>query len=343
MSANYLDLRQRFPKFTYENFSWHISGSSLHTVFTYSLASDFTFHHEVIFTFPAPLEKQSVDENLIFHLGLSEMFSYWKTACSPQVTISAGSLNSDQLNFWHKLFIRGMGEYFYKNSIDFTGPDFLTIITSETPDRPEVIRECHAVQTDRVLVPVGGGKDSIVTLELLKKHFSVTPFVVNMVPAIESVVQESQVSAPITVNRIFDPQLFGLNHQGYLNGHIPLSAFYGFASVLAADIQGIAAVAFSNESSSDEGNTIYLGQEINHQYSKSLEFEIDLSDYLKKIHIPVSYFSFLRPLSELQITSLFVNYPQYYPLFTSCNTNFKMNRINQEPGSLWCKRCPKCV
>ena len=340
-NMDYESFRKRYPRFEYRSFSWHISGLTLHTVFNFSLPADFAFNHEVIFTFPTPPISTDIDENLIFHLGLSEMFSYWKAACSPQVIITAGGLDEQQTAFWHKLFIKGMGEYFYRNKIDFTVPRFLTL-TSAVKE-PVLKVAGSELSGSQVLVPVGGGKDSIVTLELLKNNFNITPFVVNSVPVINSVLQKSGVSSPITVERVFDPQLFKLNGEGFLNGHIPVSAFYAFSSILGASVLGIKYIAFSNESSSNEGNTTFQGHEINHQYSKTAEFESDLTDYLKYINTPVSCFSFLRPLSELQITSVFSNYPHYFPIFTSCNNNFKMDPEKHPQGSLWCKKCPKCV
>jgi hypothetical protein len=269
------------------------------------------------------------------------MFSYWKTTCSPEVLIGAGSLDSEQISFWHKLFIKGMGEYFYKNDIDFTTPSFLTL--TSTGSQPDFNSNPFDLSAAKVLVPVGGGKDSLVTLELLKRDFAVTPFVVSPVPVITTVLKKSGVNPGVTVERVFDPQLFQLNSAGFLNGHVPISAFYAFSAVLASSALSIKYVAFSNESSSNEGNTIFHGTEINHQYSKTGEFETDLSDYLKYINIPVSCFSFLRPLSELQITSIFSHYPQYFSHFTSCNNNFKMDPNTHPTGSLWCKKCPKCV
>ena len=49
----------------------------------------------------------------------------------------------------------------------------------------------------------------------------------------------------------------------------------------------------------------------------------------------VQYFSFLRPLSELQIAKLFSQCEAYHPVFRSCNAGSKTDS--------WCGKCPKCL
>lgn len=328
----YQELRQKYPKFIFKSFSKEIIDGKLVLKFEYQTPPDLAFTHTLEIS---NLENFGCDDVLIFNIGLSEMFSYWKATCSPIVEIQAGSLTSDQTAFWHKLFIRGMGEYYYKNQIDFTPDDFIVIKTTYTSPPTPSPKLGEGKSRGEVLVPVGGGKDSIVTLELLKKHFKIIPMMINPVPAMIDVCNVASVEKPINIARQLDPRLLELK---YLNGHVPLSASIAFISILL----GFKHVALSNERSSDEGNTTYLGHNINHQYSKSLEFETDLNKYLENI-THVKYFSFLRPLYELQITKLFIKYPQYFKVFTSCNKNFKIDPSTHPVGSLWCKTCPKCV
>lgn len=317
----YQDIRQKYPKFIYKSFEKEVVGGKLVLKFEYQTPSDLEFTHILEFS---GIDNFEIDDALVFNIGLSEMFSYWKATCSPLVEIQAGFLDPDQIAFWHKLFIKGMGEYYFKNQIDFTANNFVTITTSSiTPFNPPL----NLSGGNSVLVPVGGGKDSIVTLEILKKHFKVIPLMINPTPAMGKIAPDA-----IVVKRLIDPRLLDLK---YLNGHIPLSASIALVAVLSAQLTACKYVALSNERSSDEGNTTYLGHEINHQYSKSLEFETDLNKYLESI-TSVKYFSFLRPLYELQITKLFTKYPQYFDVFTSCNKILKT-------GKPWCKTCPKCV
>jgi hypothetical protein len=81
---------------------------------------------------------------------------------------------------------------------------------------------------------------------------------------------------------------------------------------------------------------VFHGQQINHQYSKTFEFELAFRQYLHQfVTTSVEYFSWLRPLHEIQIAQLFSDFSQYFPVFLSCNRGQKTGK--------WCGECPKCV
>ena len=340
MSKNWKALRQKYPKFTFDSYSWKRQDDNLALEFMYSIPPDHKFTHRIaIENFPKKPNPAEF-KNFIFHIGLALMSSYWKATCSPIIEIKViGSLGKDQTKWWHKLFINGMGQYFYENQIDFTSPGFLAIRANQDKNwSPQTSFNTHKA----VLIPIGGGKDSLVTLGLLKPHFSTTGFVFNPVPAVKELIKTARIPA-VFVHSVIDPYLLDLNKQGYLNGHTPFSALLDFISVFVAAFSLHQFVAISDERSSDEGNTTYLGHTINHQYSKTLEFETDFQTYSHQFLSPnITFFSFLRPLYELQITYLFCQYPQYFNLFTSCNQNFTIDP-KKHPQGLWCKTCPKCV
>src|SRR5207237_7629594 len=121
-------------------------------------------------------------------------------------------------------------------------------------------------------------------------------------------------------SRVICPQAFGLHPGRFLNGHTPFSAYLAFLSVACLLLYGYSNVIVANERSSDEGNVRYRGKDINHQYSKSLRFERLFDEYLQKyLAAGGRYFSFVRPLYELQIGNLFSNQPAFFDLFKSCN------------------------
>jgi hypothetical protein len=220
-----------------------------------------------------------------------------------------------------------------------------------------------------------------VTAELLKRAgFDVMLLRIGSHPLIEEMARVAGLPL-LVVERKLAPELFDLNAQGALNGHIPITAYLSILAVTVAELYGFDAVVMSNERSANEGNVEYLGETINHQWSKSLEFERMLRDYLRGIGSPVEYFSLLRPLSELAITKIFASMPQYFASTTSCNANWKLtarpvpgtgtlssDHINKQhtspspsgeglgvrgnpPGrgargegqTRWCRRCPKCA
>jgi UDP-N-acetyl-alpha-D-muramoyl-L-alanyl-L-glutamate epimerase len=134
--------------------------------------------------------------------------------------------------------------------------------------------------------------------------------------------------------RTIDPELLALNARGYLNGHTPFSAMLAFVSVLVAALQGSSRIALSNESSANESTV--PGLPVNHQYSKTFEFESDFQRHVRSWITPdIHYFSLLRPVNELQITGLLCRHPQYLTDFRSCNVGSKQG--------VWCGQCAKCV
>jgi hypothetical protein len=289
-----------------------------------------------------------------------ELLSYWKLACPALIEIAAAPLSDEEIIFWEDLIRHGMGEYFYVNSIL---PSLQFSIVARTPTS-DCARSTEPTREPRVpppnpesmMVLVGGGKDSIVTLELLKRdHPSQTntlhSFVLNPIPASLEAIAAAGYPAPLQAKRSLDPQLFELNAQGYLNGHTPFSALLCFVSTLVAYQNSIGLVLASNESSASEGNVSYGGVEINHQYSKSFRFEERFRQYLQQSQIPVRYLSFLRPLNELQICALFSRFTDQHPIFRSCNREQTRKARQRDPQTVenpaqragWCAECPKCV
>ena len=341
-------LRQQFPTFTYRSYDYQLTSEGLHLEFWFELDTQHQFHPSLdIYDIQRDdLERIPLTllEQYVFHLGLVEMLSYWKTTCSPEIIIQAGALDATQLAWWHRLIMHGLGEFFFVNQIEFTAPDFVNLTSLETPPSskaelqqpptPELPRDA------RILIPIGGGKDSVATLELLKAWSSFTPQLsaLHLNPA-----QANQETADISgiphqhyVERHLDPLLGEMNSDGFLNGHTPFSALMAFLSTFVAHLTGYQAIAVSNERSSNEGNVEFLGRDINHQYSKSFAFEQDFQAYMATYFTDAPwYFSLLRPWYELQIARYFAQYPEYHSAFRSCNRGKKTNA--------WCGECSKCL
>ena len=190
----------------------------------------------------------------------------------------------------------------------------------------------------KYLLPIGGGKDSVVTLELLSEmgRERVIPLIMNPRGATVGCIEAANYTMDdvLVSHRTIDPQLLQLNSQGCLNGHTPFSAMLAFYTLLAAQLSGHCRIALSNENSANESTVV--GTSVNHQYSKSLEFENDFRRYVAEHISPdYGYFSFLRPLSELQIAMLFSRFEKYYDIFRSCNAGSKQD--------VWCGKCAKCL
>ena len=188
------------------------------------------------------------------------------------------------------------------------------------------------------LIPIGGGKDSTVTLSLLDKYKedSYCLLIGGKEPSVESAKVAGYEDKIIYVTRKIDKELLELNKKGYLNGHTPFSALLAFLSYLIAYLTNKKYITLSNESSANESNV--EGENINHQYSKTFEFEQDFRKYVDEyLHTESEYLSLLRPLNELQIAKLFSENEQYHNIFRSCNEGSK--KLPWE----WCCNCPKCL
>ncbi len=333
----FLKLRKAYPYFVFQSYSIIRTKTSLQIKFLFDLAGQHRFQPEMEIPLRDfyPLENlpDSELENLVFQIGMVELVSYWKAACSPKVMVRAGHLDAEQIAWWKKLYFHGLGEFFYLNGIATDRTTFMEITAEgEAKEMSDL-----SLDMEKVLVPIGGGKDSAVSLELLKNSgLNVKPFLLN--PRAASVRTIEIAGFPIenaaVVNRKLDPELFKLNAAGFLNGHTPFSALLAFVSALTALLSGTGNIALSNESSANQSTV--PGSEINHQYSKSFEFEQDFNWYLKHyVHPDLRYFSFLRPLNELQIALLFSHLPQHHFSFRSCNVGSKTDS--------WCGHCPKCL
>ncbi len=343
-------LQKKYPEFIYKSFSWEIVGSDLRAEFIF-LMGDIEFAPNIVIRGVgvdrlALLDKPVID-NLVFNMGLAEIPSYWKAACPPRIVIRAGYLDKTQISFWRDL-IANMGQFFYENNLPFIRPEFAVSISKK-----EKLVAAAVELSSRFLVPMGGGKDSLVTLELIKQELREKPyfgthsgekvmaFTLNANPALRAVVAVAG-AKNIFVERKIDPRLLELNKLGYFNGHTPFSSILAVLGVALGVIFDCRYVAISQERSSNDGNTIYRGKKINHQYTKTIDFENKFRAYSKKyLAKGADYFSYLRPLYEFQIAMLFSNYPQYFDTFLSCNKAYTI--ANRQNNAGWCGNCAKCL
>lgn len=331
------NLRGKHKQFVYQNFHTSVEQENLQITFSFLLAPDIAFRPQLTIkngTAGFSRVDRLLFDNLVFHLGLIESLSYWKAACSPEIKIQAGYLCDEQKDWWLDLLKNGMAEFFYQNKIDFRSDQFVNISSTGSKKFNPISLSLTAAQP---LVLVGGGKDSTVSIEVLKQlQEQPTAMIINPTPASEKLVKVAGLKQTIIINREIDSRLLALNQSGYLNGHTPFSAYLGFLSLLVGSLFGFKNIIASNERSADEANTHYLGQAINHQYSKSWGFEQLFRGYVAKYISPsFNYFSLMRPLWEIQISKIFANFPQYFSSFRSCNRG-------QKEG-IWCGQCPKCL
>ncbi|MCU0371228.1 MAG: hypothetical protein MUC31_07425 [Bacteroidales bacterium] len=337
--SKYQDLRKEFPCLSYESYYYYFTGNSFEISYYFSLSGKYSFNPRISIPYKEnifqPVDTLSSDamDNLVFQAGMIELISYWKAACPPEIIVKPHHLSDLQVQFWKKIYFHGLGEFFYMNSIPAEEDDFTRVISAlnneTTPFRVN--------SKEGSIVPVGGGKDSAVTMGILNRDpEDWLPFVINPGNTAGKIIRAAGRTSDETVElyREIHPQLLKLNKEGFLNGHTPFSALLAFYSLLAAYLTGRTDIILSNESSANE--VTVPGTTVNHQYSKSFEFEKDFRQYVRSfISEGFNYFSLLRPLPEIQIARLFSGMPEFLPHFKSCNVGSKTDT--------WCGSCPKCL
>ena len=287
--------------------------------------------------FGAALGDRRPDDRLLRLLALTCSLSYFKAAAPPRIEIAFPTTEFER-HYLGELIAGGLGEFAYRNSL----PEALTPQITGPEAQAVVADDDHWDAEAEPLVPVGGGKDSVVSIEALKgRGFRPTLFSVNKFDPIDRCIDISGLDS-LRVMRRIDPRLIEANAQGAHNGHVPVTAINSVIGLIVADANGLGPVVLSNERSSNIGNVTWLGRDVNHQWSKSISYESLLRDALTHYGLnPDRYFSLLRPLSESEIADRFRNSPQYFRDFISCNRPFAIDSGRR--GVTWCGHCPKCL
>jgi len=267
---------------------------------------------------------------------LAAGISYYKAFLPDRMVTDIYKLTKDEAEFFRKFYINGLGEFAVRNNLHFF--DKISFPYSEDTNR----QSFDVKFKDEVLVPIGGGKDSCLALELLKNMNINAAMIACGYPKPIAEVMDRSGKQKIIVKRQIAPELLQLNESGQVyNGHVPITGILAFMLWAAAIIYEKKYVVMSCERSASSGNMIYDGVKINHQYSKSFDFEKDFYELTQKITPEFRYFSLLRPISEIHIAKLFTQKcAEYFDVFTSCNKAFKLDenkRLNH-----WCGNCDKC-
>ena len=299
---------------------------------------------EFVETFQLPLrdgvsaaEREPL-EGLLSLLHWVAGVSYFKTAAPVTVLCDSGAPPAATAALLEALYSEGLGEFAYVNALpELPRPSF--------PHKPMpqavAVRPVPGDSDERgVLIPVGGGKDSAVAIETMRRaRRALTLFSVGDARPIARTAAAADLPWLIARRRL-DPQLAALNRSGALNGHVPITAIVSCVALLTAALNGIETVAMANERSASSGNLSWDGVEINHQFSKSLRAERLLQAALGELAPQMELFSILRPASELAIARAFARMDRYHEAFTSCNAIFRLDPALR--ASSWCCECPKC-
>ena len=265
--------------------------------------------------------------------------SYYKTAAPPVIDLGATALTDAELAFLREYYLQGLGEFAYRNNLDLTG----LRIEARRADAHRDAGEPGTSQ--RALIPFGGGIDSIVVVERVRRLADTALFVVSRPADRFAAIEEPAAVTGLPVvraERAIDPQLLRSAELGFLNGHVPVTGILSAIAVLAAVLEDRAAVVMSNEWSASVPTLEVDGRPVNHQFSKSEEFEAAFRGVLaaSSVRLP-EYFSWLRDRTELWVGREFAKLGPYHASFRSCNKAFYTERARR--FAHWCGQCDKCA
>jgi UDP-N-acetyl-alpha-D-muramoyl-L-alanyl-L-glutamate epimerase len=300
----------------------------------YSFDNQLNFTESYMFDFDFTDYDKDILDRALQSLFLVAGVSYYKAFPIDSIEVNHAQIDHTSATFFAKTYQYGLGEFFYVNNLDPNAP---------IPFKPNIENLPAVPQIDNsgLLIGIGGGKDSLVSVEILKNQPKVATWSVGHRSQLEPLIQE--IGLPhFWVERKIDHQIVELNSQGARNGHIPISAILSCVGTVVAILTGYQDVVVSNESSANEPTLEYKGVDINHQYSKSLTYENDYQKHLQHTSgNNIRYYSLLRPFSELRIAEMFSisTFDLHKDTFSSCNRAFTQSSNRM----IWCGECAKCA
>ena len=279
--------------------------------------------------------------------------SYYKAAVPTEIRIESYAIDSGTATLLEMVYVNGLGEFAYRNGLDLhakirfpvnnEGGSSAAGPASAAAEVPPASAK-HAPTLElrhHALVAIGGGKDSLVSIEALRAAgVDQTVTWIGNSQLIGACAARTGLPT-LNLGRALAAGLFDLNRQGAWNGHIPVTAINSAILVLAALLQDADQVVFSNERSASYGSMIAGTGEVNHQWSKGWQFEQAFAHHVRShVASDLNYYSLLRPLSELAVARQFAKTDRYDAHFSSCNRNFHI--LGERPVNRWCGVCPKC-
>ena len=261
--------------------------------------------------------------------------SYYKAVVPPEIRIEGYAIGTGTAAFLQELYENGLGEFAYRNGLSLRGRIQFPHEAAPAEPAPALGLRQHAI------VAIGGGKDSLVSIEALRRAgVAQTVSWIGSSPLIRACAERTAFPL-LNIGRSLAPELFEMNKQGALNGHIPVTAINSAILALAALLEDADMLVFSNERSASYGSLIPGTGEVNHQWSKGWTFEQHFARQLRsQVAADLNYFSLLRPFSELAVARQFARTDHYDAHFSSCNRNFHL--LGERPAQRWCGACPKC-
>jgi UDP-N-acetyl-alpha-D-muramoyl-L-alanyl-L-glutamate epimerase len=322
--------KQRSELFRYVDLA--VTETTLHG--TYELDGR-RFEESVVFEGVDSLESEpvrSIAELWFLLAGLS----YYKAGAARRIDVGDIPLGEAGRALLDAALLEGLGEFAYRNEL------FLDDVVID--GGRDVVEHKINLDAERVVVPFGGGIDSVVTTSHLASHLDQTLFIVSPTSGRFAPLEETAHVTGLPViraRRSLDPQL--LSHDAsFFHGHVPVTAMVTLLAAVAAVASGRGGVVMSNEHSASAPNLRRGALEVNHQWSKSLLAERLIARAIEeRIGDELVVASFLRDRSEIWVAEAFSRLDRYHHVFRSCNRAF--TQALEERLGTWCGECDKCL
>ncbi len=293
------------------------------------------------YVFPVSLPDTLETYRLLRALHIIGGISYYKTFVNTDIE-HPYAMSTKEAAFWNTVYKNGLGEFLLVNKLESSR------LAEFTPQEGQDTKTTvHAPLTEKALLGIGGGKDSIVAGELLKAiNMPLTGFVLTTADAAgqtKAVAKTMKIDLT-TVERHIDKSLLEVQEtEGAYKGHVPISVFFALVGSLMAVALKHKYVIVANEASASIPRAHWEGNSINHQWSKSFEFEKMMQDYIHSyVSADMWYFSAIRPLTSVAVAKIFASHPQYFEHFTSDNYAFRISK-NDRPPERWSLQSPKSL
>lgn len=336
---------EKFDAFYFESYDFDYE--NLIAKFYYSFDSKEFFTEEIDFSnsnikIRSDLNS-SIVENFLFSIHIALWISYYKAFPTKKLYIKSWYLSKDQIKFWKKFYKNWLWEFLYTNKIS---PDWLFDFENKLSEKnidPSIL---DFNQSEKSLIPLWWGKDSLVSIDMYEKSdFLYDLYVFWKTDPIKQNCADILWKEILLTKRKISDNLIKLNNQWYYNWHVPITWIIAFVMLLEAYLYDYKYLVLSNEKSANVWNTIWNWFEINHQWSKSLDFEKDFNSYIRNnLSSNICYFSLLRGFYEYNIAKYFTNNcSRFFWIFSSCNNNFKIDEDKRLKNTFWCNSCPKCA
>ncbi len=266
-------------------------------------------------------------EQALLAIGLTFAAQFFKLSNFSAIRVQCDSLDRESVRFFEEFFVGGLGEFRFLQGLDPRREVSVISAPKATTQIAEFPLRDHALMLN------GGGKDTIVAAEMLRRAGqSFTWLTVEPNETRREVIRcaggESAIEVDFRIEGDFE------KNQAYDWGHTPYASIVMAIGALFALLTRSRYVISGNELSADSGNVVYRGHLVNHQYSKSSVYELGFWKFVRRnIHSSMEVLSVLRPFHDVQLAMLFSSLERYFGTFVSCNGGIADGR--------WCKQCPK--